>query len=86
MTEKENALIVIDETGKEIPMDIIYIFEDEDTGKKYVYYVDPSQEEGEVFVSAYDDEGNLMPVEDPEEWEKLDAVFETYVKNEEAQA
>lgn len=83
MTELDHSLIVIDEQGKEIPMEIVYIYEDEDSHQRYVFYVDPSKEDGEVFVSGYDDAGTLIPIEDPAEWAKLDAVFETYVKNEE---
>lgn len=86
MENQENVLIVIDDHGKEIAMEIVYIYEDEDSLEKYVYYVDSKDEEGEVFVSAYDDEGNLRAIEDPAEWAKLDAVFETYVRNEEKKA
>jgi uncharacterized protein YrzB (UPF0473 family) len=86
MENNENVLIVIDEHGKEIPMEIVYIYEDEDSLEKYVYYVDPKDEEGEVFVSAYDDEGNLRAIEDAAEWAKLDAIFETYVLSEENKA
>lgn len=84
MSEENHSLIVIDDQGREIPMEIVYIYEDEDTGKKYVFYYDPNVEEAEVFVSGYDAEGNLTPVEDPAEWQKLDAIFEAYVKTEEA--
>lgn len=79
----EKELIVIDDKGNEIPMEIVYIFEDEESHQKYVFYIDPSDESGEVFVSGYDDEGNLRPIDDPAEWTKLDAVFETYVRDEE---
>lgn len=84
MSEQEKALIVIDDKGNEIPMEIVYIYEDELTGKKYVFYYDPNQEEAEVFVSGYDDEGNLIPIEDPDEWQALDTIFEAYVKSQEA--
>jgi hypothetical protein len=48
-----------------------------------VFYLNPDEEDGEVFVSNYDAEGNLSPVEDPEEWKKLEAVFEDYVLTQE---
>ena len=76
---EENSIVVIDESGKEINMEIVFTYEDEESGKNYVFYFDPSQEDGEVFVSCYDPEGNLSPVEDPEEWKKLEVIFEDYV-------
>ena len=76
---EENSIVVIDESGKEINMEIVFTYEDEELGKNFVFYFDPSQEDGEVFVSCYDEEGNLSPVEDPEEWKKLEVIFEDYV-------
>ena len=80
---EENSIIVIDEMGNEINMEIVFTYEDEDTGKNYVFYLNADEEDGEVFVSSYDAEGNLSPVEDPEEWKKLETVFEDYVLNQE---
>ena len=86
---EENSIIVIDEMGNEINMEIVFTYEDEDTGKNYVFYLNPDEEDGETFVYAgenkipYDAEGNLSPVEDPEEWKKLETVFEDYVLNQE---
>ena len=53
---EENSIVVIDESGKEINMEIVFTYEDEESGKNYVFYFDPSQEDGEVFVSCYDPE------------------------------
>lgn len=80
---EENSIIVIDEMGNEIQMEIVFTYEDEDTGKNYVFYLNPEQEDGEVFVSNYDADGNLSPVEDPEEWKKLENIFEDYVLTQE---
>lgn len=83
MEQQERTLIIIDDKGNEISMEVVYMYEDELTKEKYVFYVDPNVEEGEVFVSAYDDAGNLRPIEDEAEWKKLDEVFENYIQNEE---
>ena len=80
---EENSIIVIDEMGNEIQMEIVFTYEDEDTGKNYVFYLNAEQEDGEVFVSNYDADGNLSPVEDPEEWKKLENIFEDYVLTQE---
>jgi uncharacterized protein YrzB (UPF0473 family) len=80
---EENSIVVIDEMGNEIKMEIIFTYEDEESGKNFVFYLNPEQEDGEVFVSSYDTEGNLTPVEDSEEWKKLETIFEDYVISQE---
>jgi len=80
---EENKIVVIDEMGNEIQMEIVFTYEDEGSGKNFVFYLNPEQEDGEVFVSSYDAEGNLSPVEDPEEWKKLETIFEDYVISQE---
>ena len=56
-----NTMFVTDESGNEKEMEILFTFEDEEKGRKYVVFADPEDEGEEVFASAYDDEGNLMP-------------------------
>lgn len=85
MENQEKTLVIIDDQGNEITMEVVFVYEDKDINEKYVFYIDPSVEEGEVFVSAYDDEGHLRPIEDDAEWAKLDEVFENYVREEEAE-
>ncbi len=80
---EENKIVVIDEMGNEIEMEIVFTYEDEESGKNFVFYLNPEQEDGEVFVSSYDTEGNLNPVEDPEEWKKLETIFEDYAISQE---
>lgn len=70
-----NTLFVRDESGKEVEMEILFTFEDEATKKKYVVFEDPNDEDGEVFASAYDDEGNLLPVETDSEWQMIEEVL-----------
>ena len=65
---EENTIIVTDESGKELTMEILFTFEDDRNHKNYVLYYDPTDESGEVFASAYDEEGNLIPVTSEEEW------------------
>ena len=49
---EENSIVVIDEMGNEINMEIVFTYEDEDTKKNYVFYLNPDEEDGEVFVSS----------------------------------
>ena len=71
----DNRLILTDETGQETEMEIVLTFDDEEHGRKYVLVKYPSKDEDDVFAFAYDDEGNLEPVEDPEEFEMCQEVL-----------
>lgn len=75
---EDTTIIVIDETGKELTMEILFTFEDDRNHKNYVLYFDPNDDSGEVFASAYDEEGNLIPVTSEEEWAMIEEVFEAF--------
>ena len=62
----DNRLILTDENGQETEMEIVLTFDDEEHGRKYVLVKYPSKDE---------DEGNLEPVEDPEEFEMCQEVL-----------
>lgn len=79
-----NSLYVTDELGNEKSMEILFTFEDEEHGKKYVVFADPDVESEEVFASAYDDAGNLLPVESDEEWAMIEEVILAFQEDEEA--
>jgi len=77
-----NRIQVIDDQGQELEFDVLFTFEGED-GKKYVLYFDPEEESPQVYSSSYDDEGNLYPVETPEEWDMIEEVFNSFVAQDE---
>lgn len=79
----EDKIIIIDEDGQEIEMDVLFTFDSDETNKQYVLYFNPEIESGEVFVSSYTEEGQLIPIEDEKEWEMINEVFETFMANEE---
>lgn len=77
-----NTLYVKDENGKEIAMEILFTFANEETEKQYVVFVDPNDESGEVFASCYDDDGNLLPIETESEWEMVEEVLGAFNEEE----
>ena len=79
-----NTMFVTDESGNEKEMEILFTFEDEEKGRKYVVFADPEDEGEEVFAS-YDDEGNLMPVETDEEWQMIEEVIGAFQEDEGAE-
>lgn len=78
-----NKIQVVDDQGNEIEFEVLFTFDSEENGKKYVLYYDPNQEETSVFASVYDDEGNLFEIESPEEWEMVEEVFQSFMADEE---
>lgn len=80
-----NSLYVVDENGNEKRMTILFTFENDEYQRKYVVFEDPSLESEEVFASAYDEEGNLLPVESEEEWAMIEEVIGAFTEDEEAE-
>ena len=80
---ESNTLYVHDENGKEMQMEILFTFENEEKSKKYVVFADPQDESGEVYASAYDDAGNLLPIETDEEWSMVEEVLGAFSQDEE---
>lgn len=78
-----NKIQVVDEQGNEIEFEVLFTFDNEDNGKKYVLYYDPSQEETNVFASIYDEDGKLFEIEDPKEWEMIEEVFQSFIADQE---
>ncbi|MDE6954081.1 MAG: DUF1292 domain-containing protein [Erysipelotrichales bacterium] len=74
---------VIDDEGNELEFDVLFTFDNEETGKQYVLYYDSEAEEPQVYSSIYTDEGELFPIETPEEWEMIEEVFNSFVAEEE---
>ncbi|MEF9967358.1 MAG: DUF1292 domain-containing protein [Longicatena sp.] len=79
-----SSLYVSDENGNEKRMEILFTFEDEERKKSYVVFVDPDEESDEVFASAYDAEGNLLPVDNEEEWRMIEEVIGAFQDDEES--
>lgn len=78
-----NSLYVKDENGNEKRMTILFTFDNEVTKKQYVVFQDPEQDEDEVYASAYDENGQLLPIETDEEWEMVEEVINTFVEDNE---
>jgi uncharacterized protein YrzB (UPF0473 family) len=80
---EENKIIVTDDSGKEYEMTILFTYDDDENAKKYVFYFDEKNDTGEVFVSGYNDAGELIPVEEDAEWTMLNKVLEEWqIENE----
>jgi len=83
---EEKTFTVIDEEGKELEFEVVLTFKNPDTGKAYVIYKLPGDDNEEVFAAIYDEEsklgGNLMPIETDAEWDVLDEVLNAFLDEE----
>ncbi len=67
-----------DEQGTARDFRVMYIFDIEDRSYLVLVPVDQEdQEEYEVHFLRYDGTDTLQPIEDDEEWEQVEATFET---------
>lgn len=78
-----NAIYVPDENGEEKRMIILFTFDSPDYGKQYVVFQDPENTEGEIYASAFTDEGELLPIESDEEWDMVEEVINTFMDDQE---
>ena len=83
----DNQLLVVDENGNETLCEIIFTFESEATGKKYVVFQPVDNETGEVSAASYiekeNGEGSLEPIETDEEWDLIQDALNDYLEQEE---
>lgn len=77
---EDNKLVVVDEKGNEIEMEILFTFDDDARKKKYVIYFNPNDKQENLYASIYDDEGHLYPIEDDEEWDMVEEVIGTFME------
>lgn len=82
-------LFIPTEDGTEEKFEILYEFERHDTGKKYIIVVpaDQDMEDGEQEVFAFrfqgeSDQMTLEMIEDDQEWEVVEEMFETWLSEE----
>ena len=78
----QNRIIkVVDDKGNEKDMYMIFLTKLEKYNKDYIFYTDPTDENGQVFVSSFDDNHNLSPIEKDEEWTDLEEVFNQFIED-----
>lgn len=80
---ESKTMYVEDQDGNEIEMEIIFTFDNEESGKQYVIFQDSKSENEEMFASCYDNEGNLTPIETDAEWTMVEEVLGAFMEEEE---
>lgn len=80
---KENTFTMLDENGKEVVYDVLFTFENDETGKNYIAYTDNTKDEKgnvQVYASTYnpeDPQSKLEAIESEKEWKVIETILET---------
>lgn len=73
---QDNKIMIQDEDGNEHLIEVIFTYENEHRNKKYVFFLNPTNEE-EVIVMSYDDNGELNEIDD-EEFKEAEEVLSAF--------
>lgn len=74
----DNDIVMTDDNGKEYLMKILFTYENEERGTKYVYVYEEANPD-DIFVFKYnEEETDLLVVDDEEELEEAQEVLEAY--------
>lgn len=82
-SESENTFIIMNDEGVEIECEVIFTYEDEQSGKNYIAYTDNTLDEDgntKVYASVFDpNEENpvLSQIETEEEWQLIEGILES---------
>lgn len=73
---KDNQITIEDEQGNEHLVDVLFTYDNEHRGKSYVFFVNPDNDE-EVMVMSYNEQGELFEVDD-EEFQEAEEVLSAF--------
>lgn len=80
--ETTNRMTITDENGIEREVEIILTFDDEHSGKSFVLFTDPNDDDGNVYAYSYTEDGDMDEVTE-EEWEMCEEVLGAFTNHEE---
>ena len=78
---KEKQMVVTDSEGKEHLMIILFTYENEERGTKYVFFYANEDPDQEVSVMRYEgdlDQGELFAIDNDEEFDEVEEVFNAW--------
>ena len=76
--KNENQMVVTDAEGKEHLMNILFTYDNEERKSSYVFFYDSEDPNEEVIVMRYLESGELEPIEDDEEYDEVEEVFNAW--------
>ena len=79
--KNENQMVVTDAEGKEHLMNILFTYDNEERKASYVFFYDSEDPEEEVIVMRYLESGELEPIEDDEEYDEVEEVYNAWAED-----
>lgn len=76
--KNDNEMVVTDSEGKEHLMHILFTYDNEERGCSYVFFYEVGDNEENVMVMRYTAEGELEEVDDDEEYDEVEEVFNAW--------
>ena len=76
--KNENQMVVTDAEGKEHLMNILFTYDNEERKSSYVFFYDSEDPNEEVIVMRYLESGELEPIDDDEEYDEVEEVFNAW--------
>ena len=76
--KNERQMVVTDNEGKEHLMQILFTYDNEERKASYVFFYDTEDKDEEVIVMRYLESGELEPIEDDEEYDEAEEVFNAW--------
>lgn len=78
MIINEKQITIKDEDGNEHLMEILFTYEHDQRGKKYVFFYSKETPE-DIIAMEYNDDGELFEIESDEEYEEVEEVFNAFM-------
>ena len=83
--EKENEkqlkeYVVTDAQGKEYKVKVLFIGENEERGRKYIFFYDPKSPD-EIIPMILNEDYSLDDIEDEEEYKEVEEIFNSHMEN-----
>ena len=76
--QNDNEMVVTDSEGKEHLMHILFTYDNEERGCSYVFFYEVGDNEENVMVMRYTADGELEEIDDDEEYDEVDEVFNAW--------
>ncbi len=84
INHNENTFTVIDDEGEEMVCNILFTFDNSETGKSYIVYTDNSRDEYDGFIQVFasvlsETDGGihrLLPIETDKEWKVIEIILD----------
>ena len=78
--DEERKMTVTDVNGNEYEAEILFTYENEERGTKYVFFFDPVDDET-IIVMRYTDQDTLEEIDDDEEYAEVEEVYNAYMED-----